>query len=307
MEDLCGIIDDSEYSLHHEFSKSSTPAVEESVMVVCKYLEDKDLFKEGNLINVATGEILEDESKIFFIGSIERGEDLYNKFRKERIVEKNTSLFKIISQQKIKNPKNNVQDAVDKKKDTMTLLRTVDIARARCYDIKKLLSYELTSIPHFLTEDGFLRSAKTKSDLLEDIRFTQIPFKDIDINNDVTVIDFMAYARKLESRMKNCGLKTFGDFLNNIWKTFERYSSKSKRIDIVFDNYFHNSVKSGERRIRANKSPAVKTSINRLDQPLPHLFQRCQNFGHATRTKPGCNNSSYRGSKRVMMGKSHCI
>ena len=44
MEDLCGIIDDSEYSLHHEFSKSSTAAVEESVMVVCKYLEDKDLF-----------------------------------------------------------------------------------------------------------------------------------------------------------------------------------------------------------------------------------------------------------------------
>ena len=123
MEDLCGIIDDSEYSLHHEFSKSSTAAVEESVMVVCKYLEDKYLFKEGNLINVATGEILEDESKIFFIGCIERGEDLYNKFRKERIVEKNTSLFKTISQQKIKKPKNNVQDAVDKKKDTMTLLR----------------------------------------------------------------------------------------------------------------------------------------------------------------------------------------
>ena len=109
--------------------------------------------------------------------------------------------------------------------------------------------------------------------MLEDIRYTQIPFKDIDISNDVTVIDFMAYARKLESRMKNCGLKTFGDFLNNIWKTFERYSSKRKHIDIVFDNYFHNSVKSGERRIRANKSPAVKTSINRLDQPLPPVSE----------------------------------
>ena len=44
-------------------------------------------------------------------------------------------------------------------------------------------------------------------------------------------------------------------------------------IHIVFDNYFHNSVKSGERRIRANKSPAVKTSINRLDQPLPPVSE----------------------------------
>ena len=54
---------------------------------------------------------------------------------------------------------------VDIKKDTMTLFRSVDIARARCYDIKKLLSYEMTITPHCLVEYGFLRSSDTKSKL----------------------------------------------------------------------------------------------------------------------------------------------
>ena len=75
MENLCGIVDDSEYSLHHEFSKKSTEDIEKTIKQICEYLENRDLFEEGSLINIANGEILDDESKTFYLKSIEGRSD----------------------------------------------------------------------------------------------------------------------------------------------------------------------------------------------------------------------------------------
>ena len=79
----------------------------------------------------------------------------------------------------------------------------------------------------------------------------------------------MAYARKLGSRVTNANLKTFGDFVNNLWQSFLMYSRGCQRIDIVFDNCGSDSVKSWERKRRAAGVTAVATKVSHINQPLP--------------------------------------
>ena len=79
----------------------------------------------------------------------------------------------------------------------------------------------------------------------------------------------MSYARKLNSEMKKGDMRTFGDFVENLWGSFQRYIKGSYRVDIVFDNHSDDSVKAGERKRRAEGVTAVKTRINHPDQPLP--------------------------------------
>ena len=55
----------------------------------------------------------------------------------------------------------------------------------------------------------------------------------------------MAHARKLNSRIKSAILKTSGDFVENLWKSFEKYSKTKQRIDITLDNYVADSAKVG--------------------------------------------------------------
>ena len=85
------------------------------------------MFAMGNLANVVTGEILDMPSKEFFLDCMERGNNLYENFRETKIVTKITALFHRI-------PKEVIKKCLD-------ILRIVDIARARCYNINVLLSY----------------------------------------------------------------------------------------------------------------------------------------------------------------------
>ena len=124
-----------------------------------------------------------------------------------------------------------------------------------------------------MDDDGYMRSSKSKSELLQYIRFEQIPYNDLDIGNNDLFVDFMAYARKLDRRITKCGLKTFGDFALNIWNTIIRHSVTSNRIDIVFGNYLMESVKSGERKKRAAANEAVQTAINYVELPLPPVSE----------------------------------
>ena len=105
----------------------------------------------------------------------------------------------------------------------MILLRSVDVARARAYDVKTLLSYEIASTSFILTKDGYLRPASNNSDLQKETRISQVSFKQLKINCRFAVLfDFMAYARKLGSRVTNANLKTFGGFVNNLWQSLRK-------------------------------------------------------------------------------------
>ena len=94
----------------------------------------------------------------------------------------------------------------------------------------------------------------------------------------------MACARKLGGRVTNANLKTFGDFVNNLWQSFLMCSRGFQRINIVFNNYNSGSVKSLERRRRAARVTAIATKISHIDQPLP-LASELPKFWESTDSK----------------------
>ena len=61
------------------------------------------------------------------------------------------------------------QPKLDLAVEKLTTVRTLDVARAQGYDVKKLLSYEVTSISFFLMKEGFMRKAG-KSELLKEFK-----------------------------------------------------------------------------------------------------------------------------------------
>ena len=114
-----------------------------------------------------------------------------------------------------------------------------------------LLSYEITSSSFFLTTDGYMKKA-AKSELVREIRVGEVSVQKVNesaakYSKYVKVIDFMEYARRLNTRMTKCNLKTFGDAMKNLWDTFWSLSLQCDRIDIVFDLYKPSSVKASER------------------------------------------------------------
>ena len=91
------------------------------------------------------------------------------------------------------------------------------------------------------------------------------------IHQRVIIVDFMAYVRKVPIKKKN--LKTYSDLFNDLWSTFTFLSSSCNRIDIIFDVYKDQSVKSSERKRRATVE-GIETIINTMEQTLPVEMDR---------------------------------
>ena len=208
--------------------------------------------------------------------SFQIGEDAYQECRKKRLDERTSGLFDTLhdphGKKKKKKSENTGKPDLEKIKNNF--IRNIDIARTRSYNIKKLLSYELTDKSYFLAPDGFFLSKSNKAELQPLLKTQSIPSDSIDVNMDssVLLIDFMAEARKIESRRKRFNLKTFGDVMTDMWSRFSSISSigqKFHRIDIIFYCYKKDFIKSLERQRRSQSSDAVRMTISNMTQALP--------------------------------------
>ena len=101
--------------------------------------------------------------------------------------------------------------------------RIIEIARARSYDVRKLLESELTDKPYFLTPDGKYLSKGKKSELQKLLKTRTLSISADaaevykDPSNSIVLFDFMAEARKIASRRTTFNLKTYGDAMNDMW------------------------------------------------------------------------------------------
>ena len=112
-----------------------------------------------DLSNVVSGKVLKNEESQFLLSCYENGEKLYKKYRQDRMVDKSAKLFDQIQKPKILNVKvKEDEPKVDLQAETLALVRVVDVERGQGYDVKELLSYEVTSSSFFLTK-GFMRKA----------------------------------------------------------------------------------------------------------------------------------------------------
>ena len=126
---------------------------------------------------------------------------------------------------------------------------------------------EITTTSLYLTKDGYLRKSP-KSELAQVLKshISEMPSEVLGAEiPSALIIDFMAYCRKVP--VKKLQLKTYADFARHLWGTFQRLSTSSQRIDIIFDLYLDQSIKEGERN-RRNQG-FVETTIKQLNLTLP--------------------------------------
>ena len=130
-----------------------------------------DPFNEESVINIITGEEI-DHLKMKYLLDVEvYGEKLYTEYQTERLIKKTMPIFDKISRPVLSKKKSFSEVTVNTEKESMQLIRIVDIARARGYDLKILFSYEITSTSLFLSlPNGTIRTPTSKSDLLKEIR-----------------------------------------------------------------------------------------------------------------------------------------
>ena len=97
----------------------------------------------------------------------------------------------------------------DVAKETLSFLRTIDVARLREYDLQTLLQYELTSCSFYMTKDGNLRKF-TKADLAKELKqsLEKIPIDVAPSDMDsVIIFDFMAFSRRVPVKKLKLPLK----------------------------------------------------------------------------------------------------
>ena len=273
IDDMVDYTHSDEYSLHHEFSHTVTKNDHKDVEAMSEYISNNcDLLKPGQLTNISTGVHLSAETSHFLLDCFTTGETLHQEYRKVRLIERSLGLYDTITDphSKVKKKKSEGGKA-NLEKMTSLFTRNVEIARARCFDVKTLFAYEGTDKSYFLSPDGLFLSKGNKSELQPLLKTKSIPSNDVEYNMErsILVIDFMAEARKIGSRRKKFNLKTFGDVIDDLWQRVLHMGRQVDRIDIVFDCYRNDSVKALERHRRGLTSDAARITVSNMTQPLP--------------------------------------
>ena len=160
--------------------------------------------KSGKLSHNVTGAEIPNDEFSYLLNCIERGEEMYQEYRQSRLVERSKKLCDVIPSHRMKKKKAKAEKPVDLNKVRADFARIIDIARCRGYNVRNLLSYEITTTSYFLTTESYLRKA-TQSEFLSLLRTRQIPIREYSSGDQRTigVIDFMAQARKIDFRRKS--------------------------------------------------------------------------------------------------------
>ena len=263
--DNLGDKDDSELSLHHEFSPRSMKIGHDRAKTLLDYIKSiNNLFGAGiRLQNISTGAEIPQEVVDGLLACLEIGEKSYQEFVETRFQDKEKHLHDTIptNRKTVFVKRTSTQPTVKKlmaKKDAAETIRYIDYARERGYSMLELLKYELTSTSQFLTtecKDGIKLKKADKASLTREL-VSQLPQETRNVKSDaqMTVVDFMALVRKLP--MKKMGLHTFGELAESLSNSILATGSESTRIDIIFmfiKN--HQSSKwNGHREVLQNKS-----------------------------------------------------
>lgn len=269
---LSGVTENNEYDLHHEYSKNITEKDNRCVEKLVDFISERMnpfCSTEGQLFNIATGQVVRKETESLKLTYFQEGEAGYIKFRNEVFVQKCKKLLDPLSLKRTLMCKEE-KNAVDINKETHDALRKLEIARERGYSIDKLLTFELTSTSLFLTMDGMLQKSR-KSELMREIEKEtgQEHLNDTEKHPNACciVFDFMLHAHIIAAAVRS-QMQTFGEFAETILKRFISLSKNAERVDIIFDTYNTASIKYGERQRRMKKNPIDIVITNELT-PLP--------------------------------------
>ena len=126
---------------------------------------------------------------------------------------------------------------------------------------KKLLKYDI--INSFLSNLKSQFAQEIKKLLPERCPET-VPVSNI---NEMFVFKYMGHCHKVPIKTLKM-IKTYEDLFNHLWVMFKYVSNDSSRTDIMFDNYFEQSVKQHERH-RRSSDQKIGVKIPNACQKLP--------------------------------------
>ena len=231
------------------------------------------------LLNIATGVVLPEDVAQTLVHSTEKGRQQMKAFVEQRINSNAVGFWEPIPNMKIKtfssaNKKIHVKSSdklVTVNADRDLFGRLLIVSNTRQISLKDVLSFELSPVPYSLANaDGSLRKG-TKSvlcSLLEkDVnvvqQLTALP------NPTVVIIDGMAIIQM----SKSAGTSTFGDLSEKYYNIFTAplFSNNCVQVHVVFDQYWENSIKEGERE-RRGASVGLEVRIGGPTTPVPRQW-----------------------------------
>ena len=173
---------------------------------------------KNTLVNLATGVKFDTCSSEFFINCLQIGDEHYQNFKMNRLVNKTEKLFDPMHKVRSKQSHKAVTKSDAIKKETVTFMKYVDFARVHKYDLRKLLKYDIISTPFYLTKEQYLRKS-SKSELAPEIKelLSKRCPKTGSVSNikAMFVFEFMGYCRKVP--IKTLNMKTYVDLFNSLW------------------------------------------------------------------------------------------
>ncbi|ELT89202.1 hypothetical protein CAPTEDRAFT_223408 [Capitella teleta] len=271
---------------HHEQYPQYQKKFKEDVLNLIQAFEDLGnpfLEESADLLDLDQSIMMPDDviNNVRKISSF--GRELYNKFLNERVFDQkvpfnetlkevNLRLFKDVLKSKSKSTKATISALKDEHSKASHLLLAAQGGRPISDD---LFGHESSKFPPALTKDGVIYHS-TKSEMLDCLCVQE---KQVAPDTTCALLDGAVVVQML--RPKNS--TTFGDYCADVFLQYVLTMLKTKdRVDIVFDVYKDNSLKSGIRQQRgtgirrrvtlSTKIPGNWASFLRVSQNKQELF-----------------------------------
>ena len=223
------------------------------------------------VVTTSSRDVLDDVSVDSIQHIKETGQKQYKDFIQERLVNRTKPVTDTLSRNNVSIFQEKSTKSKPKQHETVSLLKNETSLFARLYvscqkrdgDLNTFFSHENQPYPPSISSYGKLRQGK-KSDLLECLEKPIVNQCNERPETDITIIDGAALVHMLVP--KNC--KTFQGYVEGIFTAYINAEFiHALRIDLIWDQYEENSLKSQTREKRANGS-TLRRKVE-MSTPIP--------------------------------------
>ena len=268
-------------SKHHQETQAHQRKFSKGVRALTEVIETMgNPFEETmpDLIRLHNREVMDASSTNCLVQLHEQGQTQYRLFIEERLEENRKGITDPIPRNKVvlfnkvsKKKKSKKDQAAGLLKSEVNLFAQLFVAcQARDGDLDSFFSHENHAFPPALSSYGEIRQGK-KSDLMTCLEEgCQLQQPQNQPSTDVTILDGAAVINFLLPG----STKTFEDYASEIFLPYiKQHLQKACRVDIVWDQYTENSLKSQTRNNRVREN-----TQRRQIQPTSRIPQNWQQF-----------------------------
>ena len=237
-----------------------------------KYASKMFSLEKTALINIFTGISPPTETGAQILAALTDGEKRLKEFIEDRLSQEKKTFDATLSKQKVPAFDKKGTSSVERKiqaKGQIPFAKLLIVGQSRNLNVKELFKHEMSNIPPALFDNkGIMRKCK-KSQLVNVLeeKFLSGGGDDCTLDQRVVigkalVIDAMVVVQSLK------GTGTFEDYSKNLFGLILSDSQGYHRVDIVFDVYDPNSIKSAE-RARRGAQQMCTIQITNKDMRVP--------------------------------------